>query len=158
LPNDVTASGTIVASVTMPTGTGNPDPEVIRDGVFPPVDSTDPATEYDTNDGTTKTEDFVGYTFAAPQTFTGVAFQDGIQSPAGGFFTSIAVQVEDVTGTWTTVPTTVAPAYVQPDNHDFETFVFTLTPPASGMGIRIDGVPGGTGTYVSVGELRVFAQ
>ena len=51
-PNDITAAGTIVTSVATPTGSGNPDPEVIRDGVFPPVDSTDPTTEYDTNDGT----------------------------------------------------------------------------------------------------------
>lgn len=157
-PTDVTALGTIVTSATMPTGAGNPDPEVIRDGVFPPVDSTDPTTEYDTNDGTTKIEDYVGYIFAAAHTFSGVVFQDGIQSAAGGWFATIQIEVEDGTGAWNVVPATVAPAYVPDDGHNFETFTFTLTPPVTGIGIRVDGEPGGTGTYVSVGELRVSAQ
>jgi hypothetical protein len=160
LGTDITSMGTIVALVTAPTGVSNPNIGVISDGIFPPLNSVNPMAEYDTNDGTAKTEDWIGYEFGTQETFTTVVFQDGIKFTDGGWFTTIQIEIDaDGTGTtWTPVTATVSPAYAGQTAPNFEKYTFTLTPPVPGMGIRIDGTPGGTGTYVTIGELRVFAQ
>jgi hypothetical protein len=159
-PTDITKAGTIVALVTAPIDDAGTI-EVIRDGVFPPVGSSNPMTEYDTNDGTIKTEDWIGYEFTGSETFTTVVFQDGIKSTlAGGWFDTIQIEVDPDGGqtNWTPVTATVSPTFASQTAPNFTTYTFTLTPPVSAMGIRIDGTPGGTGTYVTIGELRVFAQ
>jgi iron transport multicopper oxidase len=152
---DITASATIIALITNPTGGGNHNLEVIRDGVYPPVGSSNSATEYDTYTGTTRTEDWIGYQYSSTQTFGALTFQDGMQFHDGGWFTTLNVQVLQ-SGTWVTVPNvTVSPAYKGNDGVNFETYNFTF-PAISGTGIRIDGTPGGSATFISVGELRVY--
>jgi hypothetical protein len=157
---DITATGTIVALVTAPTGVSNTNIEVIRDGLAP-AGSVDPMLEYDTNDGTPKTEDWIGYEFATQQTFTSVVFQDGIKFTDGGWFSAtpqIQVDPDGSQTNWMPVTASVSPAFAGQTASNFTTYTFTLTPPVSAMGVRIDGTPGGTGTYVTIGELRVFAQ
>jgi hypothetical protein len=153
---DVSASGTIVALITAPTGGGSKNLGVIRDGVTPPAGSAaSGSNEYDTYNGATRTEDWIGYTFSSAQTFGKVVFQEGPQFWDGGWFTSIRIQVLQG-GTWVTVPnTTVTPAYPGANGVGYETFTFTF-PSITGTGIRIDGAPGGASTFISVAELRVF--
>jgi iron transport multicopper oxidase len=152
---DVTASGTIVALITAPQGGGNRNLEVIRDGVMPPAGSTSTATEYDTYTGTTRTEDWIGYTFSSAQSFGKVVFQEGPQFWDGGWFTSLKIQVLQGS-TWVNVSgATVTPAYPGANGVGYETFTFTF-PSVTATGIRIDGAPGGASTFISVGELRVF--
>jgi hypothetical protein len=153
---DVTASATIIALITSPTGGGNHNIEVIRDGVYPPVGSTNSLQQYDTYTGVTRTEDWIGYQFTTPQSFAQVVFQDGMQFHDGGWFNTLAVQVRQ-SGVWVTVPgATVSPAYKGNDGINYETYTFTF-PPITGDAIRIDGQPGGSATFISVGELRVYA-
>ncbi|MBI3769058.1 MAG: PQQ-dependent sugar dehydrogenase [Deltaproteobacteria bacterium] len=153
--SDLTALGTIVALITAPTGGGNKDPEVIRDGDFPPVGSTDSSRQYDTYHNGTVAEDWIGYTFATPRTFQRVVFQEGKNFADGGWFDTLAVQVRQ-NGTWTTVAgLTSTPAYPPNDGTSFETYTLDFTP-TTGDGIRIDGAPGGSAHFISVGELRVF--
>jgi RHS repeat-associated protein len=153
---DLTAGATIIALVTAPAGGGSTNLEVIRDGVYPPIRSWDPQQQYDTFTGQARTEDWIGYEFASPQTFAQLVFQDGIQFGDGGWFTSIQVQVRQG-GAWVNVPgVTVTPAYAGNDNLNFETYTFDF-PPIAADAIRIDGTPGGNNTFISVGELRVYA-
>ncbi|MEA2697406.1 MAG: hypothetical protein QOI66_1677, partial [Myxococcales bacterium] len=152
---DVSAAGTIIAFVPNPTGGGNKNLGVIRDGVTPAVGSTSVATQFDTYNGTKRTEDWIGYTFSSAQSFGKVVFQEGPQFSDGGWFTSLKIQVRQG-GVWTAVPApVVSPAYPGANGVNYETFTFTF-PAVSGDGIRIDGAPGGSATFISVGELRVF--
>ncbi|HVW29429.1 MAG TPA: PKD domain-containing protein [Polyangiaceae bacterium] len=155
-PNsDITAAATIVAKITAPTGGGNKSLEVIRDGDVPPPGTNSNTRQYDTYNGQTRTEDWIGYTFSTAQTFTKLVFTEGMQFGDGGWFTSIKVQVLQ-SGTWTNVTgATVSPAYAGANGVSYDTYTFTI-PSVTGTGIRIDGVPGGSATFISCGELRAF--
>ena len=62
-------------------------------------------TEWDSEGGSLRTEDWVGYSFSSPQTFGGLVFQAGIQfGTDGGWFNTLNVQVLQG-GVWTTVAT-----------------------------------------------------
>jgi hypothetical protein len=156
---DLTANATPIALITNPQGGGNHNIGVILDGVFPPVGSTDSSLQYDTYTGQTRTEDWIGYQFAAPQTFGSLVFQDGKQFIDGGWFVTLNVQVRQ-NGTWVNVPgaagANASPAYKGNDGINFETYTFNFAP-ITGDGIRIDGQPGGSATFISVGELRVYS-
>ena len=84
-----------------------------------------------------------------------VVFQEGRQFSDGGWFTTLKVQVL-LNGVWTDVSgLTVTPAYPGANGITYETFTLTFIP-VTGTGIRIDGKPGGSATFISVGELRAF--
>ncbi len=154
---DVTKTGIIIARVTAPTGGGNHNLEVIRDGDMPPVGSVDSSRQYDTYDGANAASvDWIGYVFQVPQRFRRVVFQEGRHFWDGGWFDSLALQVRQ-NGVWTTVNATVTPAYPGLNALTYETFVFDL-PETTGDGIRIYGAPGGTADFISVGELRVYVD
>ena len=58
-----------------PIGGGNHNIEIIRDGDFPPLDSTDSQRQYDTWDGVnTASEDWIGYVYPTDYTFRRVVF------------------------------------------------------------------------------------
>jgi PKD repeat protein len=138
---------------------GGWDIGVIHNGDKPPVGSGDPSRQYDSYDGdNAASEDWVGYTFAAAQTFTKVVFQEGIHFWDGGWFTAAPiVQVRQNGTTWVTVSNlVVAPAYPGNNGVNFESFTMTFSQ-IQGDAIRIYGVPGGSAAFVSVGELEVFA-
>ncbi len=87
---DYTASGTIIALITSPTGGGSRNLEVIRDGVMPPVGSTDYSLQYDTfNGGAPRPEDWIGYSFASNKSFNKLVFQEGGNFYDGGSFASL---------------------------------------------------------------------
>jgi cysteine-rich repeat protein len=155
-PCNLTRLGTIVARVTAPLGDGNKNLEVIRDGDKPPVGTTDPTREYDTWDGAnTAPEDWIGYTYPTPQTFSRLVFQEGMNFAGGGWFDTLTVQVRQ-NGVWTAVSgLTSAPAYPANDGINYETYTLTFTP-VTGDGVRLDGAPGGSADFISVGELEVY--
>jgi glucose/arabinose dehydrogenase len=161
---DITAQGQWVAAVLSlnpphPTGGGNWDPNVMRDGVYPPVGSGDSATQYDTfHNGQQGNLDYIGLDFLTRRTFTRIMFQEGIHFADGGWFDNLAVEVLDTTGGYVPVQNlVVTPAYAGNDGVNFNTYELTFTPVA-GRRIRIVGNPGGSANFVSVGEFRVFAK
>jgi len=160
---DITASGTIVARVFSlnppgPTGGGNHDPQIIRDGDTPPLGNDDSARQFDTfHGGDQGTDDWIGYTFPTSQRFTGLVFQEGKHFFDGGWFNSIRLEYR-TGGVWLTVPGfTSSPLYSGNNGLNFETFRYSF-PPVTGDGLRIRGVPGGSARFISIGELRVLAE
>lgn len=159
---DITATGTIIARVlelkpSGPQGTGNSDPEVIRDGDYPPVGSAR-LRQFDTfHGGDQGTSDWIGYTFPSPRELNRLVFQEGINAPDGGWFDSFNVQVR-VADNWISVTDlVVSPAYPNADNGvSFEKYHISFAPVVAD-GIRIEGLPGGSNRYISVSELRAFA-
>ena len=159
---DISSQGTIVAklfelSPPIPLGSGNPDPETIRNGTLPPVGSTSFLAQFDTSHaGQQGAEDWIGYGFPTQRTFTRVRFQEGRNNVDGGAFTALGVAVQKAGGSW--VPVTgvsVTPAYDGLDGTHYETFTLDF-PPVTGRAIRLVGPPAGSGAFISVGELSVF--
>jgi hypothetical protein len=150
--------GTPVAFIMSPTGGGNKDLNVIRDGVKPPVGSTADNQQYDTYaGGGPRSLDWVGYTFSSNRAFNRVVFQEGKNFGDGGFFTTLTVEVRQGS-TWSAVPgVVVTPAYSGGNGVHYETFQFTF-PAITGNGIRISGTPGGSARFISVGELEVYGN
>ncbi len=155
VPN-LTQTGTIIARVMAPIGGGNKNLEVIRDGDMPPVGSKDSSRQYDSySGGGAATEDWIGYQYATPQSFGTVVFQEGINFVDGGWFNNLNVQVRQ-NGAWVNVTNLVAsPVYPANDGVSFETYKLSFTP-VTGDAIRIDGQPGGSAAFISVGELQVY--
>jgi hypothetical protein len=158
LGTDITASGTAAFGDT-PThaalGTAGPL-SVIYDGIFEPQGSTDSAQQFNAYTGKTETANWISYTYATAQTFGGVVYQQGIQYWNGGWFTSVAVQVEQG-GVWTTVSgVTTSPAFGGDNGVNFETYTFTF-PAVTGTAIRVYGAPGGLNYYTTTGQMRVYA-
>ncbi|MBL8860420.1 MAG: PQQ-dependent sugar dehydrogenase [Planctomycetes bacterium] len=160
---DVTAQGTFIARVLElappgPQGGGNSDPEVLRDGDYPPVGSWDSSRQYDTfHFGDQGAFDWIGWSFPATKTFRGLVFQEGRHFFDGGWFDDWRVEVGDG-ATWTVVPGAVmTPAYPGNDGIDYQTFRISF-PPAVGTRLRLAGDPGGSANFISAGELRVLAE
>jgi len=155
---DITSAGTLIASVTDPTGGGNHDLEVLRDGDMPPVGSEDSLRQYDTyTSDETRTEAWFGYTFSKSNTFVRVVFQNGMGFPNGGWFESIRVQVRNGQ-VWSDVDgMLVTPSYPGDAVEDFTVYKFDFTP-VRGDAIRVFGTPGGSAKFVSCAELRVMKE
>ncbi len=155
VPN-LTQTGTIIAKITAPTGGGNHNPEVIRDGDMPPIGNTDSSRQYDTySGGAPSTDDWIGYQYSSTQTFAKVVFQEGKNFVNGGWFNNLNVQVRQ-SGAWVNVSNLIStPAYPPNDGINYETYTLDFSS-ISGDAIRIDGVPGGTSYFISVGELQVY--
>ena len=154
---ELTATGEIIANVTMPAGEGSRDLEVIRDGDRPPEGTHDPSRQYDSFTGaSTRTEDWFGYQYVSPVLFERVIFQEGDHFPNGGWFQDLVVQIR-LGSTWVDAPDLiVSPAY--PGNGhgpSYQTFQLDFTPIA-GDAIRVFGAPGGSANFASVAELQVF--
>jgi hypothetical protein len=146
----------IIARVPTPTGSGG-SLAVIRDGDRPAAGTWDPRRQYDSWDGANAAaDDWVGYTFGSPQTFTRVVFQEGMHFGDGGWFNTLTVQVRQ-SGQWIGVGNLVTtPAYGGNNGVSFQTYTLQFNP-IQGDGIRIYGAPGGSAAFVSVGELDVYA-
>ncbi|MFQ5605996.1 MAG: DNRLRE domain-containing protein, partial [bacterium] len=153
---DITTEGTPIALITSPTGTGNPNIEVIRDGVYPAVGSSDPQQQYSTSTGSGgRTEDWIGYEFPHLERFGKLIFQEGMHFADGGWFESLQVQIRNA-GVWKEVFfLNDVPPYQNNNgiNYNQHTLLFS---PESGDAIRIFGTPGGSNSYISVAELRVI--
>jgi len=148
-----------------PTGGGNHDIEVLRDGVLPAVGSGDSGAQYDTyHGGAQGADDWVGFALAAPPApefrWAGLTFQEGKHFADGGWFKDLRVEVAS-NGVWTVAPNLHAtPAYPlasanQPffDGVNFQSYALWFDP-QPGDAIRLRGAPGGTAKFLSFGELR----
>jgi len=157
---NLAASGTPVAFITAPTGGGNKNLAIIKDGIKPAIGSSDSYQQYDTyKGGTARASDWVGYTFTSAKAFTRLVFQEGINFVDGGAFNTgtLTVQVRSG-GVWTTVTgLTIAPAYPGPNATNYETFTLSFNT-ATGDGIRIFGTPSGTAHFMSIAELEVYGN
>ena len=154
---NLTALATIIAKITAPLGGGSRNLEVIRNGVMPPLGSTDSLAQYDTYDGpNAATDDWIGYQYAAAQTLNRVVFQEGRHYADGGWFRNMTVQVRQA-GSWVNVQRlAVTPAYPGVNNATtFETYTLQFDA-ITGDAIRLYGAPGGSAAFISVGELQVF--
>src|SRR5262249_62002596 len=86
-----------------------------------------------------------------------VVFQEGINFFDGGWFDTLTVQVRQ-NGVWTNVANLVStPPYPPNDAVNYETYTLTFDDTV-GDGIRIDGAPGGSADFISVGELEVYGE
>jgi len=154
---DVTANGTPIALVTAPAGTGSRSLDTISDGITPLPSDTSPALQYDTyTDGSARQLDWIGYAFPETQAFTRLLFQEGLQFATGGWFETLRAEVFH-DGQWTNVPIAIAPVYGGNDGPSFDAYTLSFAR-TLGEQIRVIGRPGGSGSYVSVAELRVFAE
>lgn len=153
---DITDLGSPLALITAPSGSGNPDIEVIRDNQFPPVDSGDPMQQYDTSTGVGgRSEDWIGYEFPTSHIFSKIIFQEGIHFDDGGWLDSLFVQVR-ANGVWGNVSfLNCIPPYLSNNDINYETFTL-LFKPQSGDAVRLIGAPGGINNFISVGELRII--
>lgn len=159
---DITQQGTFVARVLElspphPEGGGNSDPQVLRDGDYPPVGSSENLRQYDTfHNGGQGNFDWLGYAFPTEWAFRTLIFQEGKHFVDGGWFDNWRVEVGNGT-TWTTVANTVmTPSYPGNNGVNYQTFRIDF-PAAIGTHVRIAGAPGGSADFVSAGELRVLA-
>ncbi|MDP4183027.1 MAG: hypothetical protein Q8942_18315 [Bacillota bacterium] len=154
--------GTIISTVTSPTGSGNHDISIIRDGVKPSVGSDDSSTQFDTFTGNISTHyEYVGYTFNRKFTFGRLVFQEGKHFWDGGWFAYGAptVQVRQ-NGYWynvTSAPTTAYPYGNSASNFgsSYQSYTYNLNN-VPGDGIRIYGLAGGANNFISVGEIQVY--
>lgn len=167
---DITLQGTFTTKLfeldpPFPMGAPVITPDVLRDGIYPPVGSQDDQAQYITAHWDTQTfqpdkggEDWLGYTFPVERRFHAVHYQEGTLLPnLGGWWWTLEVQVRQG-GSWNSVPGAVFdPPYVGSSAVGFETFEIRF-PPVQGDGIRLYGIPGGSFEYVSCGELRVLAE
>jgi glucose/arabinose dehydrogenase len=159
---DVSAQGAIIGKIFTltpphPLGAGNPDPEVIRDGVKPAAGSNDPLEQFDTfHNGDQGAEDWIGYDLGTPRELRSLVFQEGLQFDDGGWFDSLGVQVFDGSS-WTNVSgLAAAPLYPGGNGTGCETWILSFDP-VQASAIRLIGAPGGGSDFISVAELRVFA-
>jgi len=160
---DISAEGQIIAQVFAlqppgPLGSGNKDPETIRNGTWPPVGSLSVFAQYDTfHLGDQGLLDWIGYDFGDTRTLTGLVFQEGQDFSDGGAFVSVDVEVQTGPGgPWSAVPGLgVTPEYGGLDGESFETYAFDF-PPLLARAVRVSGVPAGARRYISVGELSVL--
>jgi glucose/arabinose dehydrogenase len=144
----------------LPSGSGHPDPEVIRDAVEPAAGTLDPLLQWTSDTGGLQAgDDWLGYTLptaVAPESrFVAFEFREGLHLAAGGWFESLGVEVLDggqwqpVSGLWIDPPYPTSPAASPP----YERYTLHFDP-QHGDGIRLRGVPGGSGQFVSCAELR----
>jgi hypothetical protein len=153
---DITAQASPIALITSPTGAGNHDIEVTRDGNTPPVGSSNVLEQYDTfTGGGARAFDWIGYQFSSSRQFTSLVYEEGLDNQWGGCFVTLGVQVR-VGGVWSDVPNLVVnPPYGGNNLVNYETYELSFDP-VNGDAIRIAGTPTGSAHYIGVGELRVF--
>ncbi|HZL99315.1 MAG TPA: PQQ-dependent sugar dehydrogenase [Planctomycetota bacterium] len=148
-----------------PSGGGNLDLEVVRDGIEPPAGSSAPISQYVTyHGGQQGQDDWLGLVLAEQpgpsERLVSLRFQEGIHSGLGGWFEDLSVEVRSG-GLWSPVENLeVTPAYPasladEPffDGTNFDAYELHFDPQA-GDAIRVRGDPGGSAGYVSCGELR----
>ena len=152
----------VVYNIKDPTGGGNKDINVIRDGVVPDSSVYDGSLQYDTYTTYEKTEEeYFGYVFAAKQTVSALIYTDGIHFGNGGWYADGSVRIQIlVDDEWKDVKTSVSPEYPNANSpeafsQNFKTYTFTLDQATVCDGVRIIGTPGGNSKFVSCAELSV---
>ncbi len=152
--------GTVICSVPKPNGGGNKDINIMFDGVVPSVGSNDSYAQYDSYVSTEKPESFyAGIELKASTIITGVSFTEGKHFKDGGWFKEAPYIEVLLNGTWVKQDAEISAAYPTADEmsahgKSFETYTFTFAEAVSCNGVRIAGKPGGSGAFVSIGEIQ----
>lgn len=148
----------ITVSTTDPTGGGSRDFSVISDG----VNAQGGSMQYDTYKGPrTDVSEYFGILYKETVTVTSVKFQEGAHSSDGGWFKNGTLKIEVlVDGEWKEAASNVAEVYPYGNfqtnfGSAYETYDFVLNTPTACQGVRLIGLAGGSGGWVSVGELTV---
>lgn len=167
---DVSGTSPMITKVSSlsppyPLGSGEVDPEIMRDGKRPAVGSSDPLTQWDSSHaGDQGADDWIGLALpsapASEARFVSLEFQEGMHFADGGWWNDLAVEVRDG-GVWTPVTNlTISPPYPISSANDpffdgtnFQTYELDFDP-TYGDAVRMRGTPGGTTGYVSAAELR----
>ncbi len=156
-PNDISLAGTPVALVMNATGAGSKTLETMRDGISPPIGTTNPADQYDSYNGNTdRAFDWVGYTYPSSYTFAALEFQEGLHAAGGGYFSGDPKVEVRVGEQWTEARgLSITPVYEAGAAPHYQIYRLAFDS-TTGDGIRIAGTPGGSNKYISVAELRVI--
>ena len=150
---------TPICTVTVPTGGGSKNMNVICDGYVPYVSDTSGAVQYDTYDGgKAKDSIYVGLEFAETAKINGVDFTEGMHFKDGGWFVSQPTIEVLVGGEWKAVETTISRDYptgnsLDAHGNNFDIYTFIFKEAVECDGVRLVGVPGGTAYFISVGEI-----
>ncbi|TAJ19013.1 MAG: DUF11 domain-containing protein [Dehalococcoidia bacterium] len=158
-PNIAPSALEIFGSHMAGVGQGAPTLSVLNNGYAPGVDAVEPLAQFDTWNGLNAATgpDWYAYRFNTTKIFTGAAYTEGMQFTDGGWFVGGPhIEVSGDGSTWTTVPATISPAYVNDDGHNFNRYVFNFTAPVSGRYIRLIGTAGGASEFTSVAEFEVY--
>lgn len=155
--------GDIICSVLAPTGGGNKDLNTIRNEKVYAVGTSAGPMQYDSFHDSGREIFYMGYKYAEEMTFTKLVFQEGATWQNGGWFAEgeLKTQVLTVNG-WTDVKLNAPTGYPIGDTQSVfgencETYVFDFEP-IKGSAIRIYGMAGGTGNFVSVAQIEVYGS
>ncbi len=153
--------GKAICSVTDPEGGGNKNMQVMYDFVIPSVGTSDLSLQYDTYRQVDRPESvYAGVKFDVSAKLTGVAFTEGMHFHDGGWFDGTPTIEVLVDGVWTAVEASVSPSYPTGANElgsHFDTYTFTFAEEIVCEGVRLIGKPGGTSSFISIGEIMPIA-
>ncbi len=152
--NLASSADKVLAAITKPTGTGDRNLNVLRNGLANKK-------HYDSFDGKTpiRDEDFYGYLWAQPVEIGRLVFRSGPVFPNGGWFETLEVMYRNEQNRWTRVEDLVVDPPYTPENARKGDTTFTLTfKPVKTVSIRIIGKPGGEAGFTSIAELQAFRQ
>lgn len=169
----VTKTVTIFAASENITSAGIPITSLDRGNLSVIIDGYMPDPVYSAGDTTWSTdtfgdkeenvEDYYGIQFQQNYVFTELVFQEGCHFDDGGWFSSYRIEVLQ-NDTWVTAQITNDPEYPEdeddtrvPFGDNFETYIFELAA-IEGSAIRIIGLPGGSGKFISCSEIEVYGS
>lgn len=167
---NISSEGTLSVWPQSPIAGGASDINVIRDGYTPQLSPRDDRSfddlqtnmQYENQSALTPYTQYYGYTFSGDRTFSRLVFVEGRHFSNGGWFAngSAHVQVRQG-GNWVDVATNSVRPYpvgntLATFGTGYEAYDFGLNN-VVGDGIRIIGTAGGSGHFVSVSEVQVYA-
>lgn len=128
-----------------------------RSGRLELLNDGNPSNSADDFDGEVKSSSWWGYTWPERKLINRVAFTSGRVFDDGGWFSGRPIVQVRRDGVWSdAVAQTVTPAYPGDSSAGAHT-TYTITfRPVEADGIRVIGVPGGSRTFTSVGEVEVY--
>ncbi len=162
--SDPVGSAIIIVSEANPSGAGNKNIELIRDGKSAAVGSggNHETEQYDTFVGAPNDhEDYYGYIFRGEVDVVSVTFTEGCHFDNGGWFKDDTLRLQLlINGAWEDVDAKVAPAYPDGDNQssfgsNYQSYRFELLDVTACSGIRVIGMAGGSAHFTSISELAV---
>ncbi len=145
----------LICSQMLPTGSGSKDLFILCDGV---IDNK----SYDTYNSIVVADiEYFGYQFRETRKISTLIYTEGNHYTDGGWFKNGDIHIDVlVDGEWKEVEATASPAYPTGNSQgdfgaSFETYTFTLKESVDCDGIRISGLAGGKGDFISANELVV---
>jgi len=160
---EIKVVGTPICSQTAPNGGGSKSLSTICDGVIPFPGSGDLLKQYDTfYRGTTSDFAYAGLTFDSEYVITAVDFVEGVHFYNGGWFVGEPYIELLIDGRWVKAQADISTPYPNGEQNEhglsYECFTFTLQTPSACRGVRVAGKPGGSATFISIGEIVAYGK